>query len=468
MRGWKGRTLIRGTALLALSALTLRGVGVLFQRVLAGRIGAKGMGILQLVLTVGGFAGTLASSGVRAASLQLVAAAWGRGDRPGVAAAVGGCLRYGLCVSAAVGAGLILLAEPLAANLLREPRTVPALRMLGLLLPLTMLSAVLHSSFTACGRVRELVRVELIERAITIVLTLFLLRRARGLSAVCAAVITGSGIGAGLSACTLWRRFRRTALRPDRLLGAEVVRLCVPLALNDYLRAGLSAVEQFLIPWGLERHGSRHTALAAYGRISGMVFPVLWFPGELIFALAELLISELARLQAQGRTARLQALVKKSLLAVSGYAAVVFALLYGFGDALGRALFDSAAVGRELRLFAPLVLFLYVDAIVDGLQKGLGQQLYLVRYNSFTNVIDVAGLWTTVPRFGLWGYLGTYCVSHLANLFLSLRRLLIVTAEPVRKPAPGAGPSDRSRRPERGQLRQPEAAFGFRIRRRCR
>ncbi len=456
MRGWKGRTLIRGTALLALSALTLRGVGVLFQRVLAGRIGAEGMGILQLVLTVGGFAGTLASSGVRAASLQLVAAAWGRGDRPGVAAAVGGCLRYGLCVSAAVGAGLILLAEPLAANLLREPRTVPALRMLGLLLPLTMLSAVLHSSFTACGRVRELVRVELIERAITIVLTLFLLRRARGLSAVCAAVITGSGIGAGLSACTLWRRFRRTALRPDRLLGAEVVRLCVPLALNDYLRAGLSAVEQFLIPWGLERHGSRHTALAAYGRISGMVFPVLWFPGELIFALAELLISELARLQAQGRTARLQALVKKSLLAVSGYAAVVFALLYGFGDALGRALFDSAAVGRELRLFAPLVLL------------GLGQQLYLVRYNSFTNVIDVAGLWTTVPRFGLWGYLGTYCVSHLANLFLSLRRLLIVTAEPVRKPAPEAGPSDRSRRPERGQLRQPEAAFGFRIRRRCR
>ena len=189
---------------------------------------------------------------------------------------------------------------------------------------------------------------------------------------------------------------------------------------------------------------------------------------ELIFALAELLISELARLQAQGRTARLQALVKKSLLAVSGYAAVVFALLYGFGDALGRALFDSAAVGRELRLFAPLVLFLYVDAIVDGLQKGLGQQLFLVRYNSFTNVIDVAGLWTTVPRFGLWGYLGTYCVSHLANLFLSLRRLLIVTAEPVRKPASEAGPSDRSRRPERGQLRQPEAAFGFRIRRRCR
>ncbi len=427
---WKRRTLIRQTALLAVSALTLRGVGVLFQRVLAGRIGAEGMGILQLVLTVGGFAGTLASSGVRVAALQLVSAAWGRGDRPGVSAAVGGCLRYGFCVSAAVGFGLILLAGPLAARLLLEPRTVPALRMMGLLLPLSMLSAVLHSSFTACGRVRELVGVELIERAVTICGTLCLLRPVRDLSAVCAVVVSGSGLGAGVSFCLLWRRFRRTAVKPDRLLGAEVVRLCVPLALNDDLRAGLSAVEQFLIPWGLERHGSRHAALAAYGRISGMVFPLLWFPGELIFSLSEVLVSEMARLQARGEAERLRALVKKSLLTVSGFALGVFTLLYTLGDGLGRVIFGSAAVGRELRLFAPLVLFLYLDAIVDGLQKGLGQQLYLVRYNSLTNVIDVAGLWSTVPRFGLWGYLGTYCVSHLVNLFLSLRRLLIVTEKP--------------------------------------
>ena len=64
------RTLVRGTLLLTLSGFALRGLGVYFQTVLARRGGAEGMGLLQLVLTVGGLAGTLASAGVRVASVR--------------------------------------------------------------------------------------------------------------------------------------------------------------------------------------------------------------------------------------------------------------------------------------------------------------------------------------------------------------------------------------------------------------
>ena len=99
----KGRTLVRGTLLLTLSGLALRGIGVWFQSFLTGRIGAEGMGLLQLVLTVGGFAATLGSAGIRVAALQLAARAWGRADRPGVAAALYASLRYALLASAAVG-----------------------------------------------------------------------------------------------------------------------------------------------------------------------------------------------------------------------------------------------------------------------------------------------------------------------------------------------------------------------------
>ena len=106
----RGRTLVKGTLLLTLSGLALRGLGVLFQTILARRIGAEGMGILQLILTVGGFAGTIGSAGVRVAALQLSARAWGRGDRAGVSAALFACLRYALVTGAAAGAALVLLA----------------------------------------------------------------------------------------------------------------------------------------------------------------------------------------------------------------------------------------------------------------------------------------------------------------------------------------------------------------------
>ena len=425
----KGRTLIRGTLLLAASGLALRGIGVLFQTFLAGRIGAEGMGLLQLVLTVGGFAGTLASSGVRVAALQLTARAFGRGDRRAFSAAVTGCLRYALAVSCTVGCGLIALAGPISRHLLLEPRTARALRVMGLLLPFGSLYGVLRSSFTACGRVRELVAVELAERVLCVSVTCGLLRLAGSSPGrVCTAVILGSFGCTGLSFFLLHALLRRRLPERAAPLKREVTRLCGPLALNDYLRSGLGALEQFLIPYGLSRSGSRSEALAAYGTVSAMVFPVMMFPSEILFALSELMVSELSRTLAAGDDRRLRELVKRSLRDTVCFAAGIAALLYCCSDVLGSVLFHSSRVGYYLRIFSPMVLFLYLDAMVDGLQKGLGQQLYLVRCNSFTNVIDVVGLYTLLPGFGLAGYVFTYACSHLVNLFLSLRRLLLVAA----------------------------------------
>ena len=425
----KGRTLVRGTLLLTLSGLALRGLGVLFQAVLAKRVGAAGMGVLQLVLTVGGFAGTLGSAGVRTAALQLAARAWGRGDRPGFTASLLACLRYGLLASAATGAGLILLAAPLSELLLRDGRTVPALRTLGILLPLPILAGVLRAIYTACGRVKELAAVELTERLLSLGVTFLLLALAGSDPArVCAAVIGGSYGTSVFSCLVLLLRLRGSLPGAGPL--PPVARRALPLGLNDCLRSGLGTVEQFLIPWGLERSGSRTAALAAYGTVSGMVFPLLWFPAEGIFALSELMVSELARLLAKKEHRRMKRLVRKSLGLTALYALGIFAALWLGGGVLGRALFKSEQAGRYLRIFAAMVLFLYPDAVVDGLQKGLGQQLHLVRYNSFTNVIDVLGLWLLLPRYGLAGYIFTYCLSHLVNFFLSLRRLLIVVENP--------------------------------------
>ena len=425
----KGRTLIRSTLLLALSGLALRGLGVLFHSLLAARVGAQGMGILQLVLTVGTFAGTLGSAGIRAASLQLCARAWGRGDLPGAAGALRSCLRYGLLSSALVGGGLVLLSEPVSRVLLREPRTALALRLLGLLLPWTILAGVLGACCTALGRVKELVGVELAERLASAALTFGLLALAgRNQALVCGAVILGRYGAAIGTVLLLWRRLGKVL--PGRGLPVPVSATALPLGLNDLLRSGLGTLEQFLIPLGLERHGSREAALAAYGTVSAMVFPLLWFPAELLFALNELLVSELAQCLARGRRARMRELSAKSLALAVLYALGVGTVLWLGGGWLGRSLYHSPQAGRWLRIFSPLVLVLYLDTVVDGIQKGLGQQLWLVRCNSFTNVIDVLGLWLLLPPLGLWGYLITYCLSHLVNLFLSLRRLLTVLSDP--------------------------------------
>ena len=427
----RGRTLVRGTLWLAAGGLALRAMGVLFQTYLSGKIGAEGMGLMQLVWTVGAFAATLGAAGARPAALQLMARAGGAGDRRGVDAALRGCLRYAALCSAAAGAGLFALSRPIAAVLLGEPRTASALRALGLLLPLPVLSGVMHSCFTACGRVRQLVAVELLERPVSLVLTFRLLRFAgSSLERICPCVVAGTYGACALSFALLWILYRRNSPGRSRPALRAAARKSLPLAANDGLRSGLGAVEQFLIPYGLAKTGSRHEALAAYGTISAMAFPLIRFPSEIILALSELTVSETARLLAKKDRLRLRQLVRKCLVFTAVYAAATAALLYALSRVLGLGLYGSERAAYYLRLMSPMVLFLYLDAMVDGLQKGMGQQLYLVRYNSFTNVIDVLGLWLLLPPFGVGGYLFTYCLSHLVNLFLSLRRLLIVTERP--------------------------------------
>ena len=74
-----------------------------------------------------------------------------------------------------------------------------------------------------------------------------------------------------------------------------------------------------------------------------------------------------------------------------------------------------------------MALVLYLDALVDGMLKGLSEQVANVRYNTITSALDVALLFVLLPRYGLGGYVFTFIAAHLVNFALSLRRLLRVT-----------------------------------------
>lgn len=58
-----GRQILKNTLLLTAAALLLRLLSMLFQAYLAGRIGAEGLGGVQLVLSVSAFAATLGLAG---------------------------------------------------------------------------------------------------------------------------------------------------------------------------------------------------------------------------------------------------------------------------------------------------------------------------------------------------------------------------------------------------------------------
>ena len=75
----KGKRLLVNTIVLTMSSLLLRSIGLIFQVFLSRKMGAVGIGLFQLVMSVDMFAATIAISGIRFTATRLVSEELGSG-----------------------------------------------------------------------------------------------------------------------------------------------------------------------------------------------------------------------------------------------------------------------------------------------------------------------------------------------------------------------------------------------------
>jgi len=255
----------------------------------------------------------------------------------------------------------------------------------------------------------------------------------------CQSIILGSGCGACLTLlCLVVLRIReRCAVGNSIRVARRLTGTAVPLALADILKSGISTTENLMVPKRLSRNRTVADPLASFGLVSGMVFPVLMFPACILYALAELLIPELARCNAAGSRDRISYLVRRSLKVAMLYGLLLGGLMFLLAEPLCLKLYRSTEAAGQLQLYALLIPMLYCDAITDAMTKGLGQQTACVRYNILSSSLDVVFLFLLLPEYGMEGYFASFLITHLLNFVLSLRRLLKISRETLPFYIPG-------------------------------
>lgn len=407
--------------------LLLRFVGTSFQVFLSGRIGAEGIGLLQLVLSVGALSMTAGMGGIRTATMYLSAEAVGQKRSDRMTWILSGCVIYSLVLSALVGSLLYFSAPWVARVWIGDASTASAVRLLASFLPVNCLCGVMVGHFTGVNRIGTLAAVEVAEQLLSMAFTVLLLTFWAGehTHRACLSVIMGSGFGACFTLCVLLilKRKSHTAAGERFPVWRKLWDTAVPLAIADDVKAGISTTENLMVPKRLALFPGETAPLATFGMVCGMVFPVLMFPTAILFGLAELLIPELARCSAAGSRERIRHLTERSFMIALVYGCFCGGILFLSADALCIKLYSTPEAGKYLRLFAVLAPMLYSDAIVDAMTKGLGQQKICVRYNIITSAMDVALLFVLLPRYGMQGYFLSFLVTHLINFILSIRLL---------------------------------------------
>lgn len=427
----KKMPMVYGALMLTLVNLMLRFVGTSFQVYLSTTIGAEGIGLLQLILSVSSLAMTAGIAGIRTTTMYLTAEELGRKRYENVPWVLTGCFVYCLITGGTLCIALYFAAPFIAQHWIGDMAALSALRTFAAFLPIACLCGVMTGYFTAANRIGTLAAVEVAEQFFCMGITVLALLTvpAGHTGESCRAVVLGSCCGYGLTLGCLLLLYRRDRRRrgPRLKVAKRIVNTAAPLALADDLKAGITALENLMVPQRLALFPGISNPLAAFGMVSGMVFPVMMFPAAILYSLAELLIPELARCAAVGSKQRISYLSSRNLQVTLLYGLTCGGGLFLLANPLCDWLFPGVGVDRYLRWFSLLVPMLYCDLIVDAMTKGLGQQRYCVRYNIITGAMDVALLYLLLPKFGIPGYFASFLVTHALNFCLSLRRLVKIS-----------------------------------------
>lgn len=437
---------IKNAAVLTATSLILRTVGIFFRIFLSNKIGADGMGLYQLIVSVYVLGATFATSGISTAVTRLIA------DETvcGTARSVRHILRRSVLLSAAIGSlsAAILYggSDLISAYAIHDMRAAPALRVLCFSLPSMGISSCLRGYLIARRKAADTSYAQLLEQAVRIGAIVLLIDRfsSGGLAGACLAIMIGDTLAEWSSLLYLFVRYRldvrclQTEIRNNcRTATSSVVRrllaIAAPITAGRYLSSALRTVENLLVPTRLAQYThSNETGLSQFGALKGMALPLVFFPASFLSALSTLLIPEISSATALHQTEKVNRAIARTLRITLLSSMLIGAVFWAFADKIGLLLYNSRDVGRYLLVLAPLTPVMYLESMVDGILKGLNQQVSSLKYSVADSASRILLIVLTVSRFGMNGFLGIMVFSNLLTSFLNTRRLLKVTGLSLR------------------------------------
>jgi len=436
-------------------SVLLRGAAVSFNAYVTGKIGAESMGLFTLVMNVYGFAVTVATSAVNLASVRLTAEKCALLEEMGASRADyryamnrvcrSVCLYSGL-FGVLTGVVLFFSADFIAEHFLGDMRTVLSLKVLAVSLPPISLSSAVSGYFTGTRKVYKNAVISVTEQGIKILVTttaLVLITPFRSVEYACLAVVGGSAVAEAWSfvMCLVFYLTDSKHPKGTRLAkkGSSVrldtsfrdaANISLPTAVGAYLRQGLTTAEHLAIPAGLKKMGaSSSSALASYGVLHGMAFPLIMFPYAVISSFTGLLIPEITECAATGNMGRVRHITHRVFDCTAVCSVCAAGLFVTFADGLGMAVYNNGEVGHFIKVMGLLVPFMYLDTACDAILKGLGEQVYIMKVNTVDAFASLILVVLLTPLMGIYGYVVTVWVCEIMNLTASIRRMVRIVGK---------------------------------------
>ena len=351
------KSIFKAVAVVTIFSVITRTLGFFFRIFLSRKLGAEGIGLYQMATSVLGIFMTLISSGIPLTTAKLVSKYESQNDLIKRNKVVTSSLVVALCV-AILSSVFILILKSVWNIVLTDKRAV---EILIILIPSIIFSAIYavfrgalwgKSDYFSCGLT------ELLEQIIRFALTFIMLLSISDMFIATKYSAVAFNITCLISALiTIFIYLRQGKLNFKNGEYRNVIKSAAPITGVRLANSLVQPLTTLIIPTMLILSGyTSSEAIASFGVIMGMTFPMLFVPMSVVGSISMVLIPSISSMLSKNKHSAIEKNITNAIN-VSTFISMLFIPLYlSVGNLIGLVLYNNAFSGILLQLSAVCVL----------------------------------------------------------------------------------------------------------------
>ena len=351
-----------------------RFLGFLYRIVLSRLLGAEGLGLYQIALSLFGLFAVVGSGGIPITVSRMISKSKAEHDLSGEHRAVGAGIVA--CLLLTLPFCLILgLFGGKFSFLFSDERAFNVFRILLLGLAFSSVYAVIRGHFWGNKEFLVPSILEIAEESVMVIAGVLLLKNVTsplaGAKKAAWAVVVSYLFS--FTASLLCFLFKGGKIRSPKGTLHPLFSSAVPITSVRASGSLVNSAVAILLPVMLIRAGADHsTAMKLFGIVSGMVLPVLFIPSTVIGSIALVLVPELSEDYYRGNTERLQINLERGFRFSLLVACTLIPFFYALGCDVGRLAFSNPIAGEMIQKSCVILLPMSLTMISTSMLNAMG------------------------------------------------------------------------------------------------
>ena len=429
------KSFYKNSLMLIASNLTTGILGFTFSIILSRSLGAEGMGLYGLVMPIYNLFICLICGGVITAISKLSAIYFDDKNYFNLKSTIKTTMFFNIIWGVLIATLVFFLAPFLSSFIIKDPRTVNAIRITSPAMVFISCSNILKGYFYGTSQILVPAIIDIFEKAIRIcvIISIPLILKLNSVTALVTASYIALCLGEFISLVFLYIYYKKnvTHLKDIKNKNREgrgqllfnVMVISVPLCINGFLTTALDALCTLLLPRRLLKAGIEHSvALGLIGKFTGMTMNIVFFPTVIVGSISTLLIPDLSQTMNKkdfySAALRIKEVLRISILL--GFSTL--AICNAIPKELGFMFFKRQDLGPFIAFASLCAPFTYCSFTTYSILNGISKQNIILRNSIIGALIEISSLYilASIPSINIFGYGISLMVTAIVTLTLNL------------------------------------------------